>query len=89
MVLNKLGIFMKNIINQLNPIFREIFDDDNLVVESTTTALDIEEWDSLAHIRLTLAIEKFFGVRFSADEISNLENVGNIAELIQKKRVNV
>jgi acyl carrier protein len=72
-------------IDQLLPIFRNVFDDDDLVINSSTTPQDIDGWDSLAHIRLIIAIEKYFDLRFSAAEIVELENVGLIAELIVKK----
>ena len=76
---------MKNMLEQLLPIFRNIFDNDDLVIMSSTTPQDIDGWDSLAHIRLIVAIEKYFDLRFTAAEISSLENVGHISELILKK----
>lgn len=80
---------MTNMIERLLPIFRNVFDDDNLVINVSTTAKDLYGWDSLAHIRLIVAIEKSFGLRFSAAEISNVENVGQMAELILSKQANV
>lgn len=77
---------MINIINQLHPIFVDIFDDEDLTIEPSTTAEDVDGWDSLAHIRLVVAIEKVFQMNFSASEISNLENVGEMAELIISKQ---
>ena len=79
---------MLNIINQLTPIFVDVFDDDDLIIDPSTTAGDVDGWDSLAHIRLIVAIEKVFAMRFSASEISNLENVGEMAELIISKQTN-
>ena len=78
-----------NMIEQLLPIFRNVFDDDDLVINSSTTAQDVDGWDSLAHIRLIVAIEKSFGLRFSTAEISGVENVGQMAELILCKQANV
>ncbi|MBC7489765.1 MAG: acyl carrier protein [Glaciimonas sp.] len=75
------------IIEKLTPIFRNVFDDDGLVIEESTTASDVEGWDSLAHIRLMVTIEKAFGIRFTASEIADLENVGGMVELIIKKQV--
>ena len=66
----------------LNPIFRDVFDDDELVIKANTSAKDIDGWDSLTHIRLVISIEKDFEIRFTASEISELENVGEMAELI-------
>mgnify|MGYP001449433849 FL=1 len=66
----------------LHPIFRDVFDDDELVIEAKTTANDIDGWDSLTHIRLVISIEKALDLRFTAAEISELENVGEMVELI-------
>jgi acyl carrier protein len=66
----------------LPPIFRDVFDDDELIIEANTTANDIDGWDSLTHIRLVITIEKAFDLRFTAAEISELENVGEMVELI-------
>jgi len=66
----------------LHPIFRDVFDDDELIIEANTTANDIDGWDSLTHIRLVITIEKAFDLRFTAAEISELENVGEMVELI-------
>lgn len=74
-----------SIYDRLTEIFREVFDDDGLVVNPELTAADVEEWDSLNHIRLVLSIEKGFGLRFSAAEVGSLKNVGEFVELIQSK----
>jgi len=66
----------------LHPIFRDVFDDDELIIEANTTANDIDGWDSLTHIRLVITIEKAFDLRFTAAEVSELENVGEMVELI-------
>jgi len=66
----------------LYPIFKDVFDDDELIIEANTTASDIDGWDSLTHIRLVISIEKVFDLRFTAADISELENVGEMVELI-------
>jgi acyl carrier protein len=71
--------------NKLTAVFREVFDEDELNVTPQTTADDVDGWDSLSHIRLVLAVSKAFGVKFSASEIGNLKNVGEFADLIEKK----
>ena len=76
-------------LEKLLPIFRNVFDDDELLIDETTTASDVDGWDSLAHIRLIVAIEKSFNLHFSAAEISDVENVGQMAELILSKQENV
>ena len=66
----------------LNPIFRDVFDDGELVIEAKTTANDIDGWDSLTYIRLVISREQALDLRFTAAEISELENVGEMVELI-------
>ena len=70
----------------LNRVFRDVFDDDGLVVDQTTTAQDVDGWNSLAHIRLMVSIEKAFKLRFSAAEIASLKNVGDMVDLILRKQ---
>jgi acyl carrier protein len=77
-----------SIFEQLTEVFRDVFDDDELVIDATTTAQDVDGWNSLAHIRLVVSIEKAFKLRFSAAEIGNLKNVGDVVELILLKQVN-
>lgn len=76
------------IIKRLTPIFRNVLDDDDLIITPTTNAADVDGWDSLAHIHLVVSIEKTFGMRFSAEEVSSLENVGDLVALIIKKQAN-
>ena len=73
----------------LTPIFRDVFDDEELTISEVTTAPDVEGWDSLTNIRIMVSIESAFGVRFTAAEISNLKDVGTLAELVLRKRANV
>ena len=77
---------VNNTLQQLVPIFQDVLDDDSLAIDATTTAQDVDGWDSLAHIRLVVSIEKAFALRFSAAEISELQNVGDMAALIVKKQ---
>lgn len=78
----------KFITDNLTPILCDVLDDDELVISEVTTALDVEGWDSLANIRIMVSIEKAFNVRFTAAEISDLKNVGALAELVLKKQAN-
>jgi len=63
----------------------DVFDVDDLVITGDTTAEDIEEWDSLHHIRLVVAIERAFKIRFSNTEIESLKNVGDLTKMIDHK----
>ena len=75
-----------NNLKKINNIFKYIFDDDYLKITRKTSSKDIEEWDSLAQIKLIAAIEKKFKIRFNIQEISNLKNVGEMIDLIDKKK---
>ena len=75
-----------NNLKKINKIFQYIFDDNYLKITRKTSAKDIEEWDSLAQIKLIAAIEKQFKIRFNTQEISNLKNVGEMIDLIDKKK---
>lgn len=70
---------------KLNEIFREVFDDQSIIVSDTTTANDIERWDSLMHINLLFAIENAFEIRFDIEEGLILQNVGEMADIILRK----
>jgi acyl carrier protein len=69
------------ILGKLQILFEKIFDDD-VVVTAKTSAVNIPEWDSLTHIRLILSVEKAFGVKFSAAEVSSFKDVGDLMDLI-------
>ena len=66
-------------------IFREVFDDDTLVIEDSTNSSDIEDWDSLEHITLVVTMEKEFGLKFDLKEVNELANVGEMVDLIASK----
>lgn len=70
---------------RLQEIFRDIFDDEELIIREDMSANDIEDWDSLAQINLIIAIEKEFKVKFNLEEVSNLKNIGEMLELLSKK----
>lgn len=73
------------ILNQINHVFKDVLDNDDIVVIENTTADDIEEWDSLSHIQLIVAIEKHFKIRFTSLEINNFKNVGEMCQGIKIK----
>jgi len=73
------------ILERLTTIFKEVFDDESIKVVPELSARDVDGWDSLAHIRLMLTVEKTFKVRFSAAEIGKLQNVGDLVALIEAK----
>ncbi|MCY0969570.1 acyl carrier protein [Chryseobacterium wangxinyae] len=73
------------ILSKLNTIFQEELDVDDINLTEDTTAEDIEEWDSLSHIQLIVAVEKTFKIRFTSSEIQSWNNVGEMVESIKKK----
>ena len=73
------------ILSKLNEVFRDELDDESISLSNATMAKDIEGWDSLAHVRLLVATEVAFGIRFGSAEIGGLENVGALVALIAKK----
>jgi acyl carrier protein len=73
------------IISRLTPIFRDVFNDNALVVRDGMTAADVATWDSLSNINMIVAVEKAFGVKFSIKDVRSLKNVGELLTLIQKK----
>jgi acyl carrier protein len=74
-----------NTYNRLTEVFREVFDEEDLVLRPEMTADDIDDWDSLTHIRLVLAVSKAFKIKLTAAESSRLKNVGEFVELIRGK----
>jgi len=78
-----------DVIKQLNVIFCEVFDDDSLDINETTTAGSVDQWDSFGHITMILAVERVFKIRFTTAEIAETkkpgQNVGTFVNMIQKK----
>jgi acyl carrier protein len=74
------------ILTGLTSVFREVFDDDELVLTPAMTADDVDGWDSLAHIRLILSVQKAFGIKFSPVEMNRLKNVGDLVALTRDKQ---
>lgn len=73
------------ILEELQEIFRDVFDDDELVISNETTADDIEDWDSLSHMQLVVQIEKAYNIKFTIAEMKKTANVGEFIEMIEGK----
>lgn len=76
---------MSDILNRLQPIFQDVFDQKQLVVSRESNAASVTGWDSLTHVSLVLALEQEFKIRFGLGELQELENVGGIVDLIERK----
>lgn len=75
------------ILQDLQAVFRDVMDNDNIIITPSSTALDIEEWDSISHIQLIVAIEKRYKIKFTAAEIQSFKNVGDLITALQNKGV--
>ena len=74
-----------DVLKSLQVIFRDIFDDETIVLTRETTAADIEDWDSLIQINIILACETEFKVKFDLNDIAALKNVGGMVDLVERK----
>jgi acyl carrier protein len=74
-----------HIYERLTQIFQDVFDDDLITVDAELSAEDVVGWDSLAHIRLMLTVEKAFKTKFSVSDIGKLKNVGDLVALIKNR----
>ena len=75
----------EEVFEKLNAVFRDVFDEESITVNDSTTADDIEGWDSLEHINLIAAVESEFGMKFSMGQVVTMKNVGEMADIILQK----
>ena len=73
------------VFEKLNEVFRDVFEDDEITVEDSTTAADVDGWDSLEHINLINAIEQEFDIKFNMGQIVSMKNVGEMVTIIEGK----
>ena len=71
------------ILSQIQEVCRDVLDDESVVLTDKTIATDVKGWDSLAHVRIIVAVEKRFHVRFDIDELSSLESVGALVSAVE------
>lgn len=76
---------MEEIYERLNSVFQDVFDDESITVDANTTSEDIEDWDSLEHINLIVAIENEFDIKFGMNEVTGMKNVGEMVKIINDK----
>ena len=74
-----------SVIESIQEVFRDVFDDNTLLITNGTTAEDIENWDSLNHINLMMAIENEFKIKFALGELESMKKVGDMLDTIEKK----
>jgi len=75
----------KEILEKVNVIFIDVLDNEDIVLTYETSASDVEDWDSLNHIQLVVAIEKAFKIRFTSLEIQSWDNVGEMIDCMVAK----
>lgn len=73
------------IYEKLDRIFQDVFDDEDIHVTPRTTAADVDGWDSMEHITLISAVERAFKMKFKMGEITNMKNVGEMANIIASR----
>ena len=73
-------------LDQLQSVFRDVFEDDELTINRQTSADNVEGWDSLMHVSLMINVERVFGVKFSTTQVASLKNVGELMDLIESRR---
>lgn len=73
------------ILEEVNGIFKDVLENDNLVILRSSSAEEIDEWDSLTHIQLVVGVEKHFKIRFTSSEINKFKNVGEMCDAIGYK----
>lgn len=76
----------RSLFEELQEVFRKVFENSALIITDVSTAADINGWDSLTHMHLLHNIEEHFGIRFSFNEVSSFENVGDMLKAIEKKK---
>ena len=74
-----------DILSRVNAIFRNVLDNEAIILMDQTTAKDVAEWDSLTHIQLVVAVEKAFAIRFTSREIQSWTRVGEMVDAIGAK----
>ena len=77
---------MNDLLEQVQSIFRDILDQPELVLTRDSNAYTVEDWDSLAHVNIVTAVERRFKIKFALSELQALRNVGEMLDLIEKKR---
>lgn len=72
----------EKVYERLNNVFREVFDDDSIVLNDNTTSDDIEDWDSFEHINLVVAVEEEFSFKIPMGKVVTMKNVGEMVDII-------
>jgi acyl carrier protein len=75
----------EEVYSKINEVFQNVFDNEDITVNDTTTSDDIEDWDSLEQINLVVAVEKKFNIKFNMREVNKFKNVGEMVDIIMTR----
>lgn len=75
----------EEIMNKVKGAMIDVFEVDDINLTAATSAEDIEEWDSLSYIRFMITLERAFKIKFRNEEIAELNNIGDLVQVIQSK----
>lgn len=78
-------MIMEDIVNRLNTIFRQVFEDTSIEVTREMTSSDLEKWDSLSHVTMIMSVEEEFGIKFTLRELVAMKNVGDLIDSVVRK----
>lgn len=73
------------IVEKITTIFREVFGDNNIVINDEMTAADVENWDSLTHMQMITKVEDELGIKFKLKELNRLKKVGDLISIVESK----
>ena len=72
-------------IDQLTAVFQDVFDDATLIIVPDTCPDDISDWDSVAQVKLVLAVEESFGIQLQTEEVAGLHSAGDFLTAIRSR----
>jgi len=75
---------MSAVFERLRSVFQDVFPNHRGEIQRTTSAKDVEDWDSLMHVNLIVTVEKEFGIRLKTSQIAKLQNVGELSDLVEQ-----
>lgn len=74
-----------DLLKDINEIFCDVLDDEDIVISEISSAKDVEDWDSLSHIHIVVAVEKHFKIKFNSAEISNWKDISEMIDSVEKR----
>lgn len=75
----------EEVFTKLTEVFRDVFDNDHIVLKEDTVSSDIQDWDSLEFINIVVAVMETFKIKFSIEDLKKLDNVGQLVTLILER----